>query len=70
MLDILVSIIPGGRRSLSAAGQMVQQKIPSISLGLPELPKGIRQTKPFTYSKKADLDFTLGMYIFIGIHIQ
>ncbi|CAL1536573.1 unnamed protein product [Lymnaea stagnalis] len=34
-------------------------KIPSISLGLPELPSGLKTTKPFTY-KKQDFDFSLG----------
>ncbi|KAK3586436.1 hypothetical protein CHS0354_030690 [Potamilus streckersoni] len=34
-------------------------KLPSVSLGLPELPTGIRQTKPFTYRKHYNLDFTL-----------
>ncbi|XP_045192778.2 uncharacterized protein LOC123549036 isoform X5 [Mercenaria mercenaria] len=50
--------ISAGGRAVSA-GDMLSTKIPSISLGLPELPSGIRQTKAFTYSKKADLDFTL-----------
>ena len=47
-------------------------KIPSISLGLPELPSGIRQTRPFTYSKKFDFDFTLGEYspVCVILHIQ
>ncbi|XP_067660842.1 serine/arginine repetitive matrix protein 1-like isoform X2 [Haliotis asinina] len=35
-------------------------KIPSISLGLPELPTGIRQTRPFTYKKQQYVDFSLG----------
>uniref|UniRef100_A0A2C9LGA8 Uncharacterized protein n=1 Tax=Biomphalaria glabrata TaxID=6526 RepID=A0A2C9LGA8_BIOGL len=34
-------------------------KISSISLGLPELPSGVKITKPFSYKKK-DLNFTLG----------
>ncbi|KAL4218691.1 hypothetical protein ACF0H5_021279 [Mactra antiquata] len=50
--------ITGGGRAVSA-GDVLSTKIPSISLGLPELPSGVRQTRPFTYSKKADLDFTL-----------
>ncbi|GFS07241.1 flocculation protein FLO11-like isoform X2 [Elysia marginata] len=37
-------------------------KIPSISLGLPELPSGIKTTKPFSY-KRQDLDFSLGPVI-------
>ncbi|XP_052221195.1 uncharacterized protein LOC127837841 isoform X3 [Dreissena polymorpha] len=48
-----------GQRSASA-GATLATKIPSISLGLPELPSGIRHTKPFTYKKQADFDFTLG----------
>ncbi|XP_046570580.1 LOW QUALITY PROTEIN: flocculation protein FLO11-like [Haliotis rubra] len=35
-------------------------KIPSISLGLPELPTGIRQTRPFAYKKQQYMDFSLG----------
>ena len=47
-------------------------KIPSISLGLPELPSGIRQTRPFTYSKKFDFDFTLGEYstVCVILHVR
>ncbi|RUS91737.1 hypothetical protein EGW08_000563 [Elysia chlorotica] len=37
-------------------------KIPSISLGLPELPSGLRTTKAFSY-KRQDLDFSLGPVI-------
>ncbi|XP_048776677.2 uncharacterized protein LOC125680918 isoform X4 [Ostrea edulis] len=37
-------------------------KIPSISLGLPELPTGVRQTRSFNYSRKnyRNLDLTIG----------
>ena len=38
-----------------------RKKIPSISLGLPELPSGLRQTRPFVYNSKHRPDFTLGM---------
>ena len=53
---------PGQSRAVSA-GDAGVPKIPSISLGLPELPSGIRQTRPFTYSRKAEYDFTLGKSI-------
>jgi len=38
------------------------QKLPSISLGLPELPRGMRHTKTFTYNKRNynRIDFSLG----------
>ncbi|XP_052789596.1 uncharacterized protein LOC128224033 isoform X4 [Mya arenaria] len=49
----------GGDRAVSA-GVLAQTKIPSISLGLPELPSGIKHTKAFTYKRKNEFDFTLG----------
>ena len=40
-------------------------KVPSISLGLPELPSGVKQTKAFTYTRRnyRNYDFTLGEYV-------
>lgn len=37
-------------------------KIPSISLGLPELPSGVHQTRTFNYSRRnyRNLDLTIG----------
>jgi len=46
-------------RAVSAGGE-AKPKLPSISLGLPELPSGIKHTKAFTYSRKINHDFTLG----------
>ncbi|XP_035826110.1 nucleolar protein dao-5 [Aplysia californica] len=37
-------------------------KLPAISLGLPELPSGVKTTRPFSY-KRQDLDFSLGPVI-------
>ncbi|XP_070176295.1 serine/arginine repetitive matrix protein 2-like isoform X2 [Littorina saxatilis] len=42
-----------------AIGLKERKKIRSISLGLPELPSGIRQTKAFVYNAKYKPDFTL-----------
>jgi hypothetical protein len=39
----------------------------SISLGLPEIPTGYKFTKPFTYYKGNDLDFSLGKLSFCGL---
>ncbi|XP_033758194.1 uncharacterized protein LOC117340541 [Pecten maximus] len=51
---------PRFRKPLPAIGDN-PSKIPSISLGLPELPLGLRKTRTFTYNKKnyRDVDFTL-----------
>ena len=35
-----------------------EKKIPSIALGLPTIPSGLKYTKTFTYSQQ-DFDFTL-----------
>lgn len=51
---------PRFRKPLPAIGD-TPSRIPSISLGLPELPFGLRKTRTFTYNKKnyRDVDFTL-----------
>ncbi|XP_060069780.1 apoptotic chromatin condensation inducer in the nucleus-like [Ylistrum balloti] len=52
---------PRFRKPLPAIGADTPVKIPSISLGLPELPLGLRKTRTFTYNKRnyRDVDFTL-----------
>ncbi|XP_021376160.1 uncharacterized protein LOC110464964 isoform X3 [Mizuhopecten yessoensis] len=52
---------PRFRKPLPAIGD-TPSTIPSISLGLPELPFGLRKTRTFTYNKRnyRDVDFTLG----------
>ncbi|ESO85879.1 hypothetical protein LOTGIDRAFT_235676, partial [Lottia gigantea] len=37
-----------------------KSKIASVSLGLPELPSGIKHTKPFTYKKTDIVDLSIG----------
>ncbi|XP_076455185.1 uncharacterized protein LOC143289868 isoform X3 [Babylonia areolata] len=46
-----------GRRIGGAAKE--RRKIPSISLGLPELPSGLRHTRAFVYNSKHRPDFSL-----------
>ncbi|KAK3087440.1 hypothetical protein FSP39_005965 [Pinctada imbricata] len=43
-------------------GEQPPPKLPSISLGLPELPSGVKHTKAFTYTRRnyRNYDFTLG----------
>ncbi|KAL3871979.1 hypothetical protein ACJMK2_039950 [Sinanodonta woodiana] len=50
--------IPAIRKDGSKSADAVT-KLPSVSLGLPELPTGIHHTRPFTYRKHYNLDFTL-----------
>ncbi|XP_050410819.1 uncharacterized protein LOC126825266 isoform X2 [Patella vulgata] len=37
-----------------------KSKVASISLGLPELPTGIKHTRPFTYKKSDTMDLSIG----------
>ncbi|XP_064649879.1 ubinuclein-2-like isoform X2 [Lineus longissimus] len=45
--------------SLRAPSPKSKNKMTSISLGLPEIPTGYKFTKPFTYYKGSELDFSL-----------
>ncbi|XP_025113790.1 uncharacterized protein LOC112575882 isoform X4 [Pomacea canaliculata] len=46
-------------KSQADLSHLLRKKIPSVSLGLPELPRGLQQTRAFVYKTKHQLDFTL-----------
>lgn len=47
------------KKPLPPIGKGGKSKVSSISLGLPELPSGVRQTKTFTYNRRNYLNFDL-----------
>ncbi|XP_074655091.1 uncharacterized protein LOC141908785 isoform X2 [Tubulanus polymorphus] len=57
----LPSIGAFGSQEIADTSTSSQKKahLPYISLGLPELPSGVKYTKPFTYRKDEHIDFTL-----------
>ena len=46
-------------------GKSQKHHMPSISLGLPEIPPGVQTTRTFTYEKQPQFEFFLGELFFL-----
>ena len=58
------TVFPDVKIHFLFTGKGEKSRISSISLGLPELPSGVKRTRAFTYNKRnyQNFDLTIGRY--------